>query len=61
VYYDHWESSVEDYGYYQATSGLIKARSDQEYYNLLSQMGYAEDPNYILKVKKLAEELKDKF
>jgi hypothetical protein len=24
-------------------------------------MGYAEDPNYILKVKKLAEELKDKF
>jgi hypothetical protein len=61
AYYDHWESSVEDYGYYQATSGLIKARTDQQYYNLLSQMGYAEDPNYILKVKKLAEELKHKF
>ena len=61
AYYDHWESSVEDYGYYQATTGLVKAETDQQYYNMLSQMGYAEDPNYILKVKKLAEELKDKF
>jgi uncharacterized FlgJ-related protein len=61
AYYDKWESSVEDYGYYQATTGLVKARTDQQYYNMLSQMGYAEDPNYILKVKKLAEELKDKF
>ena len=61
AYYDHWESSVEDYGYYQATTGLVKAGTDQQYYNMLSQMGYAEDPNYILKIKKLAEELKDKF
>jgi len=61
AYYDKWESSVEDYGYYQAYQGLAKVNSDEEYYNLLAQLGYAEDPNYILKVKALAEKLKSKF
>jgi hypothetical protein len=61
AYYDNWESSVEDYGYYQAYQGLAKIKSDEHYYNLLYKLGYAKDPNYILKVKKLAEELKDKF
>ena len=61
AYYDNWESSVEDYGYYQAYQGLAKIESDEAYYNLLNQRGYAQDPNYIIKVKKLAEELKDKF
>jgi hypothetical protein len=61
AYYDNWESSVEDYGYYQAYQGLAKIESDEHYYNLLYKLGYAEDPNYILKLKKLAEKLKDKF
>lgn len=61
AYYENWESSVEDYGYYQAYQGLAKIKNDEQYYNLLYKLGYAEDPNYILKVKKLAEELKDKF
>ena len=61
AYYKNWEASVEDYAYYQAYKGLSNIDSDEEYYNVLAQIGYAEDPNYILKVKKLAEELKDKF
>lgn len=61
AYYDKWESSVEDYGYYQAYQGLAKVDSDEEYYNLLAQLGYAEDPNYIFKVKSLAQKLKLKF
>jgi uncharacterized FlgJ-related protein len=61
AYYKNWESSVEDYAYYQAYFGFSKVNSDEAYYNLLNQRGYAQDPNYILKVKKLAEELKHKF
>lgn len=61
AYYKNWEASVEDYAYYQAYKGLSNIDSDEEYYNALAQIGYAEDPNYILKVKKLAEKLKNKF
>jgi hypothetical protein len=61
AYYDCWESSVEDYGYYQAYQGLARVDSDEEYFNLLSQLGYADDPNYIEKVKALSAKLKSKF
>jgi uncharacterized FlgJ-related protein len=61
AYYKNWESSVEDYAYYQAYQGLSKVNRDEEYYNLLSQMGYAEDEEYILKVKALANKFKNKF
>ncbi len=61
AYYDCWESSVEDYGYYQAYQGLARVDSDEEYFNLLFQLGYAEDPNYIAKVKALSAKLKSKF
>ncbi len=61
AYYKNWESSVEDYAYWQASSGFAKVTSDEAYYNLLNQKRYAEDPNYISKVKPLANKYRSKF
>jgi len=61
AYYKNWESSVEDYAYYQAYFGFAKVNSDEAYYNLLNQKGYAQDPNYVLKVRSLANKYRSKF
>lgn len=49
AYYDTWRESVYDYAFYQ-TRYLSGAKSEEEYLYVLGQ-SYAEDPNYIEKLK----------
>jgi len=49
AYYDTWRESVYDYAFYQ-TRYLSGAKSESEYMYVLGQ-SYAEDPNYVLKLK----------
>lgn len=59
AYYDTWESSVYDYAFYQCRY-LGTIGTEAQYYSYLAG-SYAEDPHYVSKVKKLAQELKEKF
>lgn len=59
AYYRNWEYAVIDYALYQ-TAFLRKIRTEDQYYRYLAN-SYAEDPNYITKVRKLAEKFKSKF
>lgn len=61
AYYDNWEQSVIDYALY-ASSYLKEINSESEYFIYLGQH-YAEDPNYVSKLKKLIDnlQLKTKF
>lgn len=52
AYYNNWRASVLDYALYQAAF-LRKIKSEDEYYDYLSR-SYAEDPNYIGKVKNIS-------
>jgi len=59
--YDTWKESLYDYAlYYNAY--LNKLRTESQYYSYLSQ-NYAEDPEYISKLKNIIqrENLKNKF
>ena len=49
AYYDSWRESVQDYAFYSATY-LNKLKSEDEYFAFLSQY-YAEDTNYVEKLK----------
>jgi hypothetical protein len=49
AYYDTWRESVYDYAFYQ-TRYLSGAKSESEYLYVLGQ-SYAEDPNYVTKLK----------
>lgn len=51
AYYDNWKQSVIDYAFYQS-SYLRQAKTEEEYLGYL-KISYAEDPNYINKLKKL--------
>jgi uncharacterized FlgJ-related protein len=61
AYYNSWIESLLDYGFYQSHY-LNDIRTEQQYYNYLSQY-YAEDGSYVEKIKKIVKEknLKDKF
>jgi len=48
-YYNNWQESVIDYALFQAAY-LNHLRTEKEYLNYLD-MRYAEDPNYIQKIK----------
>lgn len=48
--YKSWKESVNDYTLWQFSRNLDKI-SDEEYLEFLGQV-YAEDPNYVLKLKK---------
>jgi hypothetical protein len=50
--YPHWITSCWDYKLYQDMF-VISANSPEEYLNFLQRVRYAEDPNYINKLKKL--------
>lgn len=50
AYYEHWSESVVDYALYQTTY-LHKIRTEEDYFNYLAD-NYAEDPNYVSKLKK---------
>lgn len=47
--YQHWRSSVLDYAYYQSRY-LKQYNTKEKYLNRLGQV-YAEDPNYVSKLK----------
>ncbi len=49
AYYSNWRQSVIDYGFYQAAY-LKDIKTEEQYFQYLS-INYAEDPNYIEKVK----------
>lgn len=55
-YYENWKESLDDYALYSATY-LSRINSEEDYFDYLSQ-GYAEDPNYINKLKKIIDEQK---
>jgi alpha-D-ribose 1-methylphosphonate 5-phosphate C-P lyase len=59
AYYRDWTKSVYDYGYYQA-SYLGEIKTEEDYYRYLGHR-YAEDPNYLNKIKALSAKLKKKF
>ena len=61
AYYNSWQESVYDYAFYQCRY-LSSIKNEEEYLSYLSR-SYAEDPNYISKIKKLVieMELKEKF
>lgn len=61
AYYNSWQESVYDYAFYQCRY-LSGIKNEEEYLGYLSR-SYAEDPNYISKIKKLVieMELKEKF
>jgi hypothetical protein len=59
AYYKDWTQSVYDYGYYQATF-LSKIKTEEQYFRYLGN-SYAEDPNYLAKIKKLSAKFKKKF
>lgn len=49
-----WRESVRYYKKWQQKR--YKAKEHKNYYNFLKKVGYAEDPQYIQKVKRLADE-----
>jgi hypothetical protein len=51
AYYHYWRESVLDYALY-ACRFLGKIKTEQEYYQYLSQ-NYAEDPEYVSKLKNI--------
>jgi len=51
--YNSWRDSVYDYAFYQSRY-LGNIKSESEYYQYLAA-SYAEDPNYISKVKNIVE------
>jgi hypothetical protein len=61
AYYNNWIESLLDYGFYQSHY-LSNIKTEQQYYNYLSQ-NYAEDEEYVIKIKSLIEKnnLKSKF
>lgn len=61
AYYINWMDSLYDYGFYCATY-LSSLKLEDDYYNYLSQ-SYAEDKNYVDKLKTIIERdnLKSKF
>lgn len=52
--YRNWKLSVIDYAIWQSSVGLLKIKSEEKYFEYLGQ-SYAEDPEYVVKVKKIRE------
>jgi len=60
--YANWEDSVLDYALWCSTYAN-KAQSEDEYFQILNSLGYAEDNSYELKLKEIIQkyDLKNKF
>ena len=56
AYYSNWRESVVDYGFYSAQY-LSNIKTESEYLDYLGQ-SYAEDPNYVSKIRKLITKTK---
>jgi hypothetical protein len=61
AYYNNWLDSVYDYGLYYA-SYLSRLTNEEQYFSFLSEY-YAEDPDYVVKLKEIIvhEKLKSLF
>lgn len=61
AFYNHWRESVYDYAFYQCRY-LHSIKTESNYFQYLGA-NYAEDPNYVNKIKSLIEKegLKDLF
>jgi len=53
--FENWEDSLDDYAMYY--NAYLKNLNEEKYYQFLEKF-YAEDPNYVRKVRKLAEKFK---
>lgn len=60
--YSNWEDSVMDYALWSSTYAN-KAQSENEYFQILNSLGYAEDGTYEMKLKEIIQkyDLKNKF
>jgi uncharacterized FlgJ-related protein len=60
--YANWEDSVMDYALWCSTYAN-KAQSENEYFQILNSLGYAEDNGYELKLKEIIQkyDLKNRF
>lgn len=56
AYYETWKESLYDYALY-VTCYLSKISTEEMYYSYLQQF-YAEDPNYVSKIKNIVEQQK---
>lgn len=56
AYYDNWKESVLDYAFLQATH-TQDIKTEDEYYQYLGQY-YAEDPNYVIKLRNVVNKRK---
>lgn len=56
AYYSNWKESVVDYGFYSAQY-LSNIKTESEYLDYLGQ-SYAEDPNYVSKIRKIIDKTK---
>jgi flagellum-specific peptidoglycan hydrolase FlgJ len=56
AYFESWKDCVIDYAFYQAAY-LNSLKTEDQYYQYLSA-SYAEDPNYVTKVRQMANSLK---
>jgi hypothetical protein len=56
AFYVNWKESVVDYAFYSAQY-LSNIKSESEYFDYLGQ-SYAEDPNYISKIRKIIDKTK---
>ena len=52
--YATWEDSVMDYALW-CTAYASKAHTEEQYYQILSEVGYAENPAYIQKLKEMVQ------
>ena len=61
AYYESWEESVYDYAFYQCRY-LGGIKTEEEYFRYLNA-SYAEDPNYVSKIKSVIkrEKLRELF
>lgn len=50
--FNHWSESIESY----VNNIQDRYRPPNNYYKFLSDIGYAEDPNYIKKIKKIVND-----
>jgi len=56
AHYQHWTFSVQDYALFQSAF-LRKIKNEEDYYSYLAD-NYAGDPNYVEKVRRIAEKYK---
>lgn len=56
--FETWQDCIDDYLIYQSL--FIPTRTKKDYFNYLGSR-YAEDPNYVAKIKRMSNEYKELF